>query len=176
MLIKDGDIMNKLYIITGPAGVGKSSVSKELAFNLAKSVLIEGDDIYHQVVGSYHSPWHELNHLDTFWKVSINIIKTYLSEGDDVVFNYIMNNDSYQNIKQELKNIDINLTVLMVNKDTLMKRDNMREEDCQMKERCIELLEEFKMYNFDNENILYTDNLSIKETVDKILNKRSQHE
>ena len=52
----------------------------------------------------------------------------------------------------------------------------MREEDCQMKERCIELLEEFKTYNFDKKDILYTDNLSIQETVDKILNKRSQHE
>lgn len=40
-----------LYIITGPAGVGKSTVSKELAKSNNKSVFIEGDDIYHQVVG-----------------------------------------------------------------------------------------------------------------------------
>ena len=42
-----------LYIITGPAGVGKSTISKELAMSSNKSVLIEGDDIYHQVVGGY---------------------------------------------------------------------------------------------------------------------------
>ncbi len=38
--------MNTLYFITGPAGVGKSTVSKKLANKLIKSVLIEGDDIY----------------------------------------------------------------------------------------------------------------------------------
>ena len=33
-----------------------------------KSVLIEGDDIYGQVIGSYTSAWKEGNHLDIFWK------------------------------------------------------------------------------------------------------------
>lgn len=48
-----------LYIITGPAGVGKSTISKELAMSSNKSVLIEGDDIYHQVVGGYVPTWKE---------------------------------------------------------------------------------------------------------------------
>lgn len=164
--------MNKLYLITGPSGVGKSTISKEIAFRLEKSVLIEGDDIYHQVVGSYHSPWHELNHLDTFWKVSSNIIKTYLNEGYDVVFNYIIEPKNYQLLKQNFSNININFTILMVEKETLIKRDLNRPEDCRMHNRCIELLEEFKNYNFNKDNILYTDNLTIKETVDKILKEK----
>ena len=41
--------MPNLYVITGPAGVGKSTVSKRLAQNLSKSALIEGDESYHQV-------------------------------------------------------------------------------------------------------------------------------
>ena len=167
--------MNKLYLITGPAGVGKSTISKEIAFKLEKSALIEGDDIYHQVVGSYHSPWDKLNHLDTFWKVSINIIKTYLNEGYDVVFNYIIDNENLELLKTEFKTIDINFKVLMVQKETLLKRDLNRAEDCRMNNRCIELLEEFKSYNFDKSNILYTDDLSIQETVDKIL-KGANHE
>lgn len=161
--------MNKLFLITGPAGVGKSTITKEIAFRLEKSVLIEGDDIYHQVVGSYHSPWHELNHLDTFWKVSINIIKTYLKEGYDVVFNYIIEPENYKMLEQVFNNIDINFTVLMVDKETLIKRDLNRPEDSRMNNRCIELLDDFKKYNFNESNILYTDNLTIKETVDKIL-------
>ena len=70
--------MNKLYLITGPCGIGKSTISKELAFNLKKSVLIEGDDIYHQVVGGYVQAWKEGNHLDIFWKEVENSIKLYL--------------------------------------------------------------------------------------------------
>ena len=42
--------MNKIYLITGPAGVGKSTISKKIAEHLDKSVLIEGDDIYHLVI------------------------------------------------------------------------------------------------------------------------------
>ena len=38
--------INKLYIITGPTGVGKSTISNKLAESLLKSVLIEGDTIY----------------------------------------------------------------------------------------------------------------------------------
>ena len=66
-----------LYIITGPAGVGKSTISKELAMSSNKSVLIEGDDIYRQVVGGYTPAWRDGNHLQTFWKVCLNIIDTY---------------------------------------------------------------------------------------------------
>ena len=38
--------MADLYIITGPAGVGKSTISRKIAECKSKSVLIEGDDIY----------------------------------------------------------------------------------------------------------------------------------
>ena len=167
--------MKKLYLITGPSGVGKSATSKELAFRLEKSALIEGDDIYHQVIGSYHSPWDKLNHLDIFWKVSINIIKTYLENGYDVVFNYIIDNDDYINLKKEFKNIDIKFTVLMVQEETIIKRDLSRPSDCRMHNRCIELLKEFNKHSFDKSHIIYTDNLTIKETVEIIL-KGANHE
>ena len=36
--------MAKLYILTGPAGVGKSTISKGIAERLEKSDLLEGDD------------------------------------------------------------------------------------------------------------------------------------
>lgn len=168
--------MNKLYLITGPCGIGKSSVSKELAFNLKKSVLIEGDDIYHQVVGSYHSPWHESNHLNTFWRVSINMIKTYIEEGYDVVFNYIISKDNYEYLKKEMKNIEINLTVLLASEETLLKRDKLRNEDCRMNERCIILLNKFLSDKYNESDILYTDDLSIKDTAEIIISKGANHE
>ena len=162
--------MNKLYIITGPAGVGKSTISKRIAERKDKSVLIEGDDIYHQVIGGYVSPWKDGNHLDIFWKVCINTISIYLNDGYDVVFNYIIEPDKLDLLKENFKDYDIKFIVLLVSEDVLLSRDKERPEDCQMKNRCIVLLNEFKNNNYDNKNILDTTNLSIDETIDIIEN------
>ena len=121
--------MPSLYIITGPAGVGKSTVSKKLAQNLSKSALIEGDEIYHQVIGGYIPAWKEGNHLQTFWKVCINIVKSYLKDGFDVVFNYIVTPENLALLKNEFKNYTIKFIVLLVDESTLLLRDKERPED-----------------------------------------------
>lgn len=157
--------MPNLYIITGPSGVGKSTISKELVKSSNKSVLIEGDDIYHQVVGGYVPAWKEGNHLKTFWKVCINIIKIYLEDGFDVIFNYIVTPENLELIKTEFKDYIIKFVVLLVDETTLLLRDKKRPTDFQMNERCITLLNSFKNKNYDSKNILDTSNLTIKETV-----------
>ena len=79
-----------LYLITGPAGVGKSTISQQISKSLDKSVLLEGDEFYHHVVNPDISAWKEGNHLDIFWKEVENSIKLYLENGYDVIFNYII--------------------------------------------------------------------------------------
>ena len=162
--------MPNLYVITGPAGVGKSTVSKRLAQNLSKSALIEGDEIYHQVIGGYIPAWKEGNHLQTFWKVCINIVRSYLEDDFDVVFNYIVTPENLALLKNEFKNYTIKFIVLLVDESTLLLRDKERPENCQMKERCITLLNNFKNRNYNINNILDTTNLSIEETVNLIQN------
>lgn len=165
--------MPNLYVITGPAGVGKSTVSKRLAQNLSKSALIEGDEIYHQVIGGYIPAWKEGNHLQTFWKVCINIVRSYLEDDFDVVFNYIVTPENLALLKNEFKNYTIKFIVLLVDESTLLLRDKERPEDCQMKERCITLLNNFKNRNYNINNILDTTNLSIEETVNLIQNNNN---
>lgn len=160
--------MPNLYIITGPAGVGKSTISKRIAQSKKKSALIEGDDIYHQVVGGYIPAWKEGNHLKIFWKVCINTINTYLEDGYDVVFNYIVTPTPLEMMKKELKNYSIKFVVLLVDEKTLLLRDKERPEDYQMNERCIILLNSFKNTNYNTNNILDTTNLSIEETLNII--------
>ena len=161
--------MNKLYIITGPAGVGKSTISKEIAMKSKKSALIEGDDIYHLVCAGYISPWEEGNHLKVFWENCIDIIKNFLDNGYNVEFNYIINKEKIEELKQLFKNVEIKFVVLMVDEETIIKRDSMRPEDCQMKERSLILLENTKKQNFSEQNILDTSKLSVDETVKIIL-------
>ena len=160
--------MSKLYIITGPAGVGKSTISNGIAKLKNKSVLIEGDDIYHQVIGGYVSPWKEGNHLETFWKVCINIIKTYLEEKYDVIFNYIIEPDNLEKLKKTFKKYDIKFVVLMVNEDILLKRDKERVKECQMNERCIKLLNSFKKHNYNSKYVIDTSYISINDTINTI--------
>lgn len=162
--------MNNLYLITGPAGVGKSTVSMEIAKSYNKSALIEGDDIYHQVVGSYVQAWKKGNHLQTFWKVCLNIIETYLNDGFDVVFNYIITPENLELLKKRFKSYNIKFVVLLTDEETLLLRDKKRQEDCQMKERCITLLNNFRNMNYNKQNILDTTHLSIDGTVNIIKN------
>ena len=157
-----------LYIITGPAGVGKSTISKQIAQNSKKSALIEGDDIYHQVVGGYTQAWKDGNHLQTFWKVCISTIKTYLEDGFDVILNYIITPENLEFLKNNFFDYHIKFVVLLTNKETLLKRDSERPAGCQMKERCIVLLKNFINSNYNSNNILDTTNLSINDIAKNI--------
>ena len=160
--------MGRLYILTGPAGVGKSTISKELAIRSKKSALIEGDDIYHQVISGYVPAWEEGNHIETFWKVCINTIKIYLEDGFDVVFNYIVTPENIQLIKSSIQNYNIKFIVLLTDESTLLSRDKQRPIDCQMNERCLTLLNNFKNRKYSPNNILDTTNLSVDETLNII--------
>lgn len=164
--------MSNLYIITGPAGVGKSTISRKIAEQKNKSVLIEGDDIYHQVIGSYIPAWKEGNHLHIFWEICIKMTQMYLNNDYDVIFNYIINPLQLEYIRQNFKNYNIKFIILLADENTLLLRDKERPKDCQMKERCIELLYSFKNKDFNNENILDTSKLSIAETVSIIENEK----
>ena len=147
---------------------GKTTISKELAKTSNKSALIEGDDIYHQVIGGYTQAWKEGNHLETFWDVCIDAIKAYLKYGFDVIFNYIVTPENLKLIKTNIKDYTIIFIVLLADESTLLSRDKERPEDCQMKERCIVLLNNFKNQNYDTQNILDTTNLSISEVINII--------
>lgn len=164
--------MNKLYIITGPAGVGKSTISKLVANHSLKSALIEGDEIYHMVKAGYVQAWKDGNHLEVFWKNIISLINNFLNDGYDVVFNYIINKNTLKILKDNFKNYDVRFIVLLTNEEEIIRRDNLREEDCRMGERSIILLNQFKEQNFEEKYILDTTNLNIEETAKKIQDNR----
>jgi cytidylate kinase len=161
--------MSYLYIITGPAGVGKSTISKILAEKKEKSALIEGDDIYHLVCGGYVKPWLEGNHLEVFWENCIDLIMNFLNRGYDVIFNYICTPEDTEYIRNRFQNTEIKLCVLITDEETIMKRDKMRPLDCQMGGRSVLLLNEFKAMDYSKKYFLDTSSLSVEETVDEII-------
>ena len=163
--------MKKIYIITGPAGVGKTTISKELANRLDKVALIEGDDIYNMIIKPELKPWKEPNHLNIFWKNVYSLIDNYLDEGFDVVFNYIIKQKTLEKIIERYSDRDdikIIFKCLIVDKEELVKRDLLRPEDCRMGERSIVLLNEFLNQPFEK-YFLDTTYLTIEDTVNRIL-------
>lgn len=161
--------MNKLYVITGPAGVGKSTISYEIGKRLEKSVVIEGDTIYNFFVGGRIKPWYPEAPLDLFWHNSIMLIKSYLENEYDVVFNYIIEKDKLEELKNIFQEYEFHFNCLLVDEKTIMERDLLRPEDCRMNERCLVLLKSFIECNFDKEYIIDSSNLTVDETVKEIL-------
>ena len=157
-----------LYILTGPPGVGKTTISNELAQSLDKSVVIEGDDIYNQVINGYISPWKEGNHLEIFWKICLNIIDMYLNNNYNVIFNYIISPENLNILKNKFKNYTLRFSVLLANKETLLARDSKRPLDCQMHERCVILLEKFQTQYVSSNNIINTTNASVKDIINTL--------
>ena len=161
-----------LYLITGPAGVGKSTISNEIAKISNKSVLLEGDEFYHQVVSSYKPAWVEGNHLEVFWKVVESSIKIYLDNGYDVIFNYIIGENDYLRLKEKFKDYNIKFVVLLVDEKTIVERDKLRPEEDRMNERCLILLNNFLEKNYPEDNKLYTQDLTVEETVKEIVKSK----
>jgi len=161
-----------LYLITGPAGVGKSTISSEIAKISNKSVLLEGDDFYHQVISSYKPAWVEGNHLDVFWKVVESTIKIYLDNGYDVIFNYIINEEKYKELKEKFKDYDAKFVVLLVDEETIVKRDQLRKEEDRMNERSLKLLRNFLEKNYPEDNKLFTTNQTVEESVNEIIKSK----
>lgn len=162
--------MATMYIITGPAGIGKSTISEKIADTLPKCALIEGDTIYSFIKGGYVSPWKDGNHLEIFWKNCFSIIDNYLNDGYDVVFNYIVNIEKFDIIKEKYKDHNVKFVMLVADLSVLITRDMQRPIECQMGERCSILLNNFLNSGFDAKYILDTTKLSITDTVNHIIN------
>ncbi|WP_340016739.1 AAA family ATPase [Paenibacillus sp. FSL K6-1318] len=165
-----------LYIISGPAGVGKSTTSKLLVQTLEKSAYISGDAVSHFPVKGRGKPWLDKDTHDLNWKNIASIVKNLLDYGYDVVLDYVAFPEDVNGLLTELAdyNVRIIYVVLMVDRQTIIRRDRLRAEEYQMKERSVILLDEFEN-NLDVkvDNKLYTNHFTeeqLPEIVSEIIN------
>ncbi|WP_227394633.1 AAA family ATPase [Jeotgalibacillus aurantiacus] len=136
--------MNNVYVITGPAGVGKSTVSKALSKRLENSAYISGDDLYHMHINGKQAPWDEQGTQLT-WQHILSLTLNFLEAGCDVVIDYIAFPNEAAWLKKKLgENVNFSYIVLWTDEKTLIERDKMRQPDHQMGERSLELLNDFK--------------------------------
>ena len=160
--------MAKLFVITGPAGVGKSTVTNALADRLSKCAVLEGDEIYNQVKSGCVKPWLEGNHTDLMWKNIICLARNYLEADFDVILNYIIYKDRLEFLMKELSDYDIHFVVLMAKRETVQSRDVGRGEEFAVK-RVDNHISKFLSQSFDDTFYLQTDNKSVNQEVEEIL-------
>lgn len=165
-----------VYIISGPPGVGKSTVSKELAASFDKSAVIEGDMIYLMVKSGLVAPWEDDGYyMDLFWDNIISLTKNFVDRGITVVIEYVIFEEQLKKIADFLKARQINLKycVLLAEEQTLRDRDLSREEIKRTGDLSIISRREFLSKNIHQNHLLYTDYLDSKEIAKLIKSSNS---
>jgi adenylate kinase family enzyme len=150
---------NTVYIISGPAGVGKSTTSKKLVQTLSRSAYISGDDISHIPVNGRGKPWLDKDTLDLIWKNILSLVRNLLDYKYDVVIDYVAFPADVKWLAQELKNSEIKIVyvALLVDRETIIFRDRLRPQENQMGDRSLILLDEFESNTeLKEQNKLYT--------------------
>lgn len=140
--------MNKIYIISGPPGVGKSTTAKGLAEQFNQSAYIEGDLINHMVVGGYLPPWKSEESLSLVWENIADLSINFMQANKNVIIDYVAFPEEVEifsrKMKAKVQNVEIIYVVLWVDSDELLRRDALRIKEDQMGERCLEIMNEFE--------------------------------
>lgn len=165
--------INKVYIISGPAGVGKSTVSKALAKKIENSAYISGDSVSSMHVNGRKNPWESTKEVALIWDNILSLTKNFLKYKNNVVIDYVTFLEEAEWINASLRklNVEVNYIVLWADNKTLANRDNMRKSEYRMGERCLILADEFREAQIDQKHILDTSHSpSVTSIVNEILN------
>ncbi len=145
--------MTQIYIISGPAGVGKSTTSNKLAKQFHHSAYIKGDLIHHMVVGGYVPPWESEESLTLTWENIAELSINFVQARKHVIIDYVAFPEEVETFSRKLcshvKDVEIKYVVLWVDRAELIRRDALREKEHQMGARCLELAEMFTRKKID---------------------------
>ncbi len=145
-MLKGEQLMKrKVWIISGPAGVGKSTTARRLAQDMEKSAYVSGDDISHMTVSGRERPWESERANDLVWKNIVSLTNNFLEASYDVVVDWVA---FWKDVKRYTahwieQGIEVRYVILWAEQDVHVQRDQHRPSDAQMGERVIILRNEF---------------------------------
>jgi adenylate kinase family enzyme len=166
---------NKVYIISGPAGVGKSTTSKKLVQKLYRSAYLSGDYISHMHIKGRKKPWESEEERNLIWKNILSLSKNFINYGNDVVVDYVTFPQEAKWLCEHLKElrVEVKYVVLWTDSESLINRDSKRNPEERMGERSLILMNEFIESEIEQDHFLdttrYTSN-NINGVIDEIIN------
>ncbi|QHZ47029.1 AAA family ATPase [Bacillus sp. NSP9.1] len=164
--------MKKMYIISGPAGAGKSTISKRLAEQFDGSAYIEGDLISDMVISGYRPPWESEESLALTWENIADVSINFIQANKTTVIDYVAFPEEVETLSEKVygavKDADIFYVVLWVEKDELLRRDALRMKEYQMGARCLALADEFKRKGIDERFLYDITNIGIPDILSNI--------
>jgi len=173
-----------VYIISGPAGVGKSTTSKRLVKKLERSSYISGDAISHLPINGRGKPWLCSDTHNLTWENILGITRNLIEYDFDVVIDYVSFPQEVSWLGNNLKNTNVNIVyvVFMVDRNTIIERDQTRKSSQQMGERSLILLKEFEEAILENtqyaQHILNTQKYTVEqldEIIDEIIENKNKY-
>lgn len=114
-----------IYIISGPCGVGKSTLAKELANHLEKSALVHGDHFLEMFGEGSEPPWEE--RLNIMWKNIVSTTQTLIQHDFNVIIDIVVEDElewfckHFSHLTVKFKYI-----VLLADQDRLIERIQKR--------------------------------------------------
>ena len=117
--------LKTIYIISGPCGVGKSTLAKELARTVKKSALIKGDDFLSMYEEDSAPPWEE--NLVIMWKNMLSVTQTLIQHDYNVIIDIVVEDELEWFCKNfAYLNLKIKYVVLRADENILIERLNKR--------------------------------------------------
>lgn len=134
-----------MYIVSGPAGVGKSTTAQKLTEELNKSAYISGDIISHMPVSGREKLWESNKAQELIWENIISLTNNFLAADYDVIIDWVA---FWKDVKKYTSQwielgIEVRFVILWADEDIHLKRDSQRPTQSQMGERVLILRNEF---------------------------------
>jgi broad-specificity NMP kinase len=155
-----------IYLISGPCGVGKSTVSKTLTQMVKPSAMIVGDYINFMFGDGSEPPWEERLHLT--WKNILALTRNFIQHDFNVIIDFVVENE-LEWFCNQISDLDVRLKfiVLRANKETLIERLGKRG-DTDLVDRSLYLLNQ--MESTTDKHFMYdTTSIQPKEIAAEII-------
>ncbi len=166
--------MRSVFIVTGPAGVGKSTAAGIVARSLEKSALLTGDAIYHFVVGGRidaGTPGEiALPYYNLLYRNLISLTENNLAFGNDVVVDYILDYRTILSLIRQVRNPAVwHYSVLVASEAKIQSRDAERLPSDRCWPRSLEHLT-YLTRDCPSEYVIRTDELAPTEVARLVVN------